>query len=209
MKTLYNEFKESIVLARLFATVPYGRLPAPNKNFVDALAKSKGVSQSIHDQTLVLSLIGTIGEESAWNDRRNSQGHVGIPLVSSAFIDAIPMMSRLLKQLGLGLDWIDQGDTNVVKHTIGSMSGVFFVPDAASEVDQHGRKIIAAQDFVTKYGVKTVCGFGGGYLGGATFSVTIIFLRETLDQNQVRAFAAGQSFFKAVTSDLVNRKIFA
>lgn len=206
--TLYKEFKESIVLIRLFATVPYGQLPLQNKNFVDNLARSKGVGQSIHDRTLVLSLLGTSGEEPAWNERRNSQGHVGIPLVSAAFIDAIPMMSRLLKQLGLGLDWIDRGDTDVVKHTMGSMSGVFFVLDATSEVDHHGRKIIAAQDFVTTYTVKTVFGFGGGYLGSSTFSVTIIFLRETLDESKARHFAAGLSFFKAITVDLVKRKIF-
>ncbi len=206
--TLYKELDESIALIRLFATVPYGQLPLHNKNFVSNLAESKGISQSIHDQTLVLSLLGTSGEEPAWNDRRNSQGHVGVPLVSAAFIEAIPMMSRLLKQLGLGLDWIDRGDTDVVKHTMGSMSGVFFVPDATSEVDHHGRKIIAAQDFVTKYRIKTVFGWGGGYLGSSIFYVTIIFLREFLDDLQARQTAAGLSFFKPLTANLVKQKIF-
>jgi len=206
---LYKEFEESIVLIRLFATVPYGQLPAQNKKSVDNLGRAKGVSASIHDQTLVLSLLGSSGKEPTWNDRRDSQGHVGIPLVSAAFIDAIPMMSRLLKQLGLGLDWIDQGDTAVVKQTIGSMTGVFFVPEAASEVDQRGRKIIVAEDFVQKYGIKTVFGFGGGYLGSSTFSVTIIFLRETLSETDARQFAAQVGFFKTITADLVKQKIFS
>ena len=157
-----QNFKGSIVLIRLFATVPYGNLPLQNKNFVDKLANSKGVGQMIHDQTLVLSLLGTSGVRPDWNNCKNSQGHIGIPLVSAEFIDAIPMMSRLLKQLGMGLDWIDSNDTQLVKHTIGSISGVFFVPDAATEVDLKGRKIIVAQDFVDTYNVKTVFGFGGG-----------------------------------------------
>ena len=206
---MYGAFKDSIVLVRLFATVPYGQLPKQNKDFVDGLASSKGVGKSIHDQTLVLSLLGTSGEGPAWNDRKDSQGHVGIPLVSAAFIDAIPMMSRLLKQLGLGLDWIDSTDTNLVKHTIGSMSGVFFVPDATTEVDQQGRKIIAAQDFVKAYKVKTVLGFGGGYMGTSTFAVTIIFLRDTIEETKARQFAAGMAFFKAITGDLVKKRIFA
>jgi hypothetical protein len=206
--TIYEEFKESIVLVRLFATVPYGELPLQNKNFVKALATSKGVGQALFDHTLVLSLLGTSGEQPAWNDRRYSQGHVGIPLVSADFIDAIPMMSRLLRQLGLGLDWIDRADTDIVKHTMGSMSGVFFVPEATLEVDSRGRKIIAAQDFVTKYHVKTVFGFGGGYLGSSTFSVTIIFLRETLNESQVKQFVANMAFFKAITVNLVKKKIF-
>jgi hypothetical protein len=205
---LYEQFNESVVLVRLFATIPHGELPPQNKSFVEKLAESKGVGALLHDETPVLSLLGTTGEQSVWNDRRNSQGHVGIPLVSAAFIDAIPMMSRLLKQLGLGLDWIDRADTEVVKHTVGSMSGIFFVPDAKSEVDQKGRKIIAAQDFVDKYHVKTVLGFGGGYMGTSTFSVTIIFLRETLTDAQARQFSAGMSFFKASTVDLIKKKIF-
>ncbi|MBM3238831.1 hypothetical protein FJZ31_21280 [Candidatus Poribacteria bacterium] len=206
--TMYEEFEESIVLARLFATVAYGELPLQNKNFVKLLATSKGVGQLLFDHTPVLSLLGTSGEQPAWNNRRYSRGHVGIPLISADFIDAIPMMSRLLRQLGLGLDWIDSADTDIVKHTMGSMSGVFFVPRPTSEVDARGRKIIAAQDFVTKYHVKTVFGFGGGYLGSSTFSVTIIFLRETLNESQVRQFVANMAFFKPITVNLVKRKLF-
>ena len=89
------------------------------------------------------------------------------------------------------------------------MSGVFFVPEAASEVDQRGRKIIVAEDFVQKYGIKTVFGFGGGYLGSSTFSVTIIFLRETLSETDARQFAAQVGFFKTITADLVKQKIFS
>ena len=206
---LYKEFKESIVLARLFATVPYEQLSFENKLFVDNLVRDREICHVLHDHTPVLSLLGTSGAEPVWNDRRNSHGHVGIPLISAAFIDSIPMMSRLLKQLGLGLDWIDQGDTNIVKHTMGRISGVFFVPDAASEKDHLGRKIIPAQDFVTKYNVKTVFGYGGGYLESSTFYTTIIFLRETLDENKVRQITANLSFFKAITVELAKQKLFA
>lgn len=206
---IYDTFQESIILVRQFTTVPYNALPGPNKAFVDRLAASKGVSSAMHDHTLVLSLLGTSGANPEWNDRARSQGHIGIPLASVAFIDAIPMMSRLLKQLGLGLDWIDSQDTQLVKKTMGSMGGVFFVPDAVTEVDQRGRKIIAAQDFVKAYHVKSVFGFGGGYLGTRTFAVTIIFLREAIDKGKAGQIAAALATFKASTVNLVKTKIFA
>ncbi len=206
--TIYEAFKDSIVLVRLFATVPYGQLPPQNKTFVSDLAMSKGIHQLMHDETLVLSLLGTCGAQTNWNSRRTSQGHIGIPLVSTEFIDAIPMMSRLLKQLGLGLEWIGSHDTQLVTHTLGSMSGVFFVPEAMNEIDSKGRKIIVAQDFVTDNHVKTVFGYGGGYVGTKTFTVTILFLQETITKHHANKFAGAMAFFKPLTVNLVKKKIF-
>ncbi len=207
-QAMYNTFKESIVLVRQFATAPYQELPSASRAFVDRVAAEKSIKQGIRNETLVLSLLGTSGSKPEWNDRAHSKGHVGIPLVSAAFIDSIPMMSRLLKELGLGLDWIDQHDANVVVKTMGSMSGVFFVQDAATEVDHAGRKIIAAQDFVTAHGVKSVFGFGGAYIGTHTFAVTILFLRETIGKDKAEQFAAGLSSFKTQTMGLAKKKIF-
>jgi hypothetical protein len=205
---IYENYKNSIVIARHFATVPYGELPLQNKRFVDNLAGAQGVSPLLHPDTLVLSLVGTSGIKPEWNDRKRSQGHVGIPLVSSAFIEAIPMMSRLLKELGLGLDWIDSHDTQITDTKLELMSGMFYVADAATEVDNKGRKIIAAQDFVTAYKVKTVFGFGGGYAGTKTMVVTIMFLYEKITKNQAEYFASSMSRFRSMTRDLVKTKIF-
>jgi hypothetical protein len=207
---MYEEFKDSIVLVRFFATLPFKNLPAPNQRFVTNLAASAGISSLIDDQTLVLSLLGTRGEEDAWNNRRNSRGHVGIPLASGDFIEAIPMMSRLLKELGLGLDWIDSGDTEIVAKTVGGMAGVFYVPDARTTVDQKGRKIIAAQDFVSAYDVKTVFGIGGGYLTGYVFITNIVFTRETIEKRQTERFMPVVNTFKTGTIRMVSgNKIFA
>jgi hypothetical protein len=207
-ESIYRAFKDSIVLVRLFVTVPYGELPTFNKNFVNSLSASKGISDLVNDQTLVLSLSGTSGEKTEWNERTKSDGHVGIPLVSSTFVDAIPMISRLLGQLGLGLEWIDRTDTQMVMEQMGSMSGLFYVSDAATEVDQKGRKVIVAQDFVSANGVRTVFGFGSGYEGMKTFSVMILFLRETLDKAKAEQVASTMASFRDSTVDLARRKIF-
>lgn len=206
--TIYEHFEESIVLIRYFATVPYEELPPRNKEIVTDFARSKEVSQLLHPHTPILSLLGTSGMRPEWNHRKQSQGHMGIPLVSSVFIDAIPMMSRLLQELGIGLDWLDSHDSKIAEKTMGVISGLFFVPEAANEVDKRGRKIIAAQDFVAKYSVRTVFGFGGGYIGTKSMVVTIMFLREVIQKKQAELFASSMIRFRTMTGHLLKTQIF-
>lgn len=210
MTILYEELSESIILARLFATVPIFGLPEENKKFVIDLAQSAKITGLIKGDTLVLSLLGTKGKKQEWNDRKKSKGHVGIPLASSDFIGRIPMMSRLLKELGAGIDWIDRTDTELVAKTFENISGVFYVCDAGTELDNKGRKIIAAQDFVKAEGVKTVFGIGGCYMGSSLFFTTIIFLRETIEKDSAERFMLQANKFKTATLNLVDEgRIFA
>jgi hypothetical protein len=204
MSILYDELKESIVLARLFATIPFKDLPKSNKEFVMTLANSSGILKMIEDDTLVLSLMGSRGTKPEWNDRRKSKGHIGLPLTSSDFIDKIPMLSRLLKQLGAEIDWVDKSDTGLVIDTFKSISGVFYVKDAKTEIDHKGRKIIAAQDFVEEEKVKTVFGVGGKYLKTSLFFTTIIFLRESIEEKITDNFTLQASKFKIATTGLIH-----
>ena len=41
---LHTQFSDSVALARVFITVPFGSLPAKNKEFVQKLAESAGAS---------------------------------------------------------------------------------------------------------------------------------------------------------------------
>lgn len=207
---IYEEFKESVVLARVFATLRYRDLPEGHRRYVDELARSAGAGERIGPDMLTLSLVGTSGVEPEWNDRRRSRGHVAIPLASSAFIGAIPMMARLLHELGLGFDWLDSGDADTVLKTLGSINGVFHVADATTAVDVHGRKIIPARDFVEKYGVHSVLGVGGAYIGTPTFIVVIIFCRDEVSRERAEDFMTHINRIKASTMDLVHQgKIFA
>jgi len=206
---MYENFRESIVLARVFATVPFLNLPDVNQEFVKKLIADKNVKISLDDHTPVLSLLGTSGIEYKWNNRRNSRDHVGVPLLSADFIDLIPMMSRLLKSLGVSLGWINSTDTEIIAKNIGRMAGLFYVPDAKTSVDEKGRKIITAQDFVSKYDVQTVFGFGGEYIVGQVFIVVIIFTREHLEKDKVKQFIPFTNAIKSVTTSLIlNGKIF-
>ncbi|KAA3616975.1 MAG: hypothetical protein D8M58_04745 [Calditrichaeota bacterium] len=209
MSILYENFSESIALCRLFATVPFKSLPASSKEFVSNLLKSRKLFSSLKNDTPILTLLGSRGIEEKWNDIRQSKGHIGIPLISSGFISEIPMVSRLLKELGLDLRWIDSRDTDIVIKTIGRSSGVFYVKDAAKDMDSEGRKIITSQDFVSQYNIKTVFGFGGGYLGSDMMFTVIAFCSEQVSPDNVRKFLVQANKFKTATLSIVDsEKIF-
>jgi len=206
---LHNQFNESVVIARVFFTVPYGDLPPKNKDFVKNLAESAQAVSELKETTPVLSLVGTHGQEGDWCDRRKSKGHVGIPLISSGFVDAIPMISRLLKELGVPLEWADSHETEMIIQTIGDSAGLFFVENAAEATDGQGRKIIAAQDFVSAYDVKGVFGMGGVYQGGEMI-VIVVFCRDTFSRTNAENFLPLTNFFKSKTNSLVGpAKIFS
>jgi len=201
---LYETFVESMVLVRVFAVVPYRRLPHTDRAFVDMLAVSKGFLGELHDEAPVLSLLGTRGRDAAWNDRKDSKGHLAIPLVSASFIRAVPMLARMLHELGVQLPLEGPSDkTLVAKMLSAGLGGVFHVPDAAVTTDPLGRKVIAAQDFVRAEGVRSVFGVAGNYAGGTSIAV-LMFTRDALSRDDATRFLALVNELKASTTSLVS-----
>jgi hypothetical protein len=208
-KALHTQFEESVVLARVYLTSSFDALPQTSKDFVQKLAESVGAADDLKAATPVLSLIGSHGQEADWCDRRNSKGHVGIPLISSAFIGAIPMISRMLGELGVPMDFLDSHDTGIIIENIGSAAGLFFVENAAEATDNEGRKIIAVQDFVAKYSVKSVFGIGGAYDGGQLL-VVVMFCRDAFSRTTAENFLTLANLFQSQTNALVSgQHVFA
>lgn len=207
---LDNRFEESVVLARIFLTVPFLALPPSNEAFVRQMAESAGVASELKASTPVLSLLGSRGRERDWNDRRQSKRHLGIPLVSSAFVDdSIPMISRVLKELGVPLHWVDSLDSQLVLEAMGQASSLFYVEDAARATDHQGRKIIVAQDFVSKYKVVSVFGTGSVYPNGQIL-VLIVFCNEAVPRKVAEQFLALVAMFTQRTKTLAaSTRIFA
>jgi hypothetical protein len=208
VEALYRDLRESIVLARIYAALPMGSLPVANQTFVRALAAATEGVGPLSEDTPVLSLLGTRGVVTEWNDRRRSKGHVGIPLVAASFGDAVPMLGRLLKDLGVDARWFDEVDTPTVeKRLADGFAGVSYVRDAATAVDAQGRRMIPAREFVATYGVKTVFGMGGSYVGG-TIATLVVFTRETIERPQIERLASLLNVFRAATTPLVMRRRF-
>jgi len=203
---LYESFPESTALARVYALTPFGELPADIAAFVRDLARSH--TGDVGAATPVLTLLGTYGSEPAWCDRKQSRGHRGIPLLSGDFVGAIPMLARLLKELGIDLSWLDDAPEVNTRRLLGGFNGIFYVDDATTARDALGRHIIPAQEFVEQHRVKTVFGMGGFYPDG-TMIVCIVFTREELSRAQVERLKSLLSLLKGETFGLVrSRKIF-
>ncbi len=203
---LYGEFRESVPLVRVYLTVPFANLPKFNQDFTSTLALAKGVGTLLKPKTPVLSLVGTCGKEPEWNAYTSSKGHVGIPLVGSEFVDSIPMISRLLNELGVGLRWLDAPTGGVSTQVgVGALAGKFYVENAATSVDDRGRKIIPAQGFVEQYGIRSVFGIGGTYLSPSDLLAVIFFTREQLDKVQLDPFMPLLTGIKAATARTVIR----
>jgi hypothetical protein len=200
---IFEAFDPGVVLARVFVTQPYGKVPAEVRAFVDSLSRSKGIAGLLRDDLPVLSLLGTRGTRPAWNERRHSKGHLGIPLAGARFVQSIPMLARLFQEIGMDLKWFDDTQPGLARRLVGGgFNGLFYVADARATVDSAGRHVITAQDFVTANDVKTVFGVGGAYLGGTMIAV-IVFSREAVERPVVERFALLISPFKSATSDLV------
>ena len=201
-----DQFGESAVLVRVYLTVPFEALPRTNQTFFRNLAESANAGSKLQQTTPVLSLIGSFGRETEWRNRRNSKGHVGIPLISASFVDAIPMISRLLRELGLPMDWADHHDSEIMKRM---GTGLFFVKNAAEAVDHEGRKIIAAQDFVSAHQVRSVFGAGGAYSNGQMV-VVVVFCQDIFDRGASERFLPLIDLFKGKTEALVGSgKVFS
>ena len=119
------------------------------------------------------------------------------------------MVARLLKELGVELQWVDEAPSVNVRRLLGGFNGLFYVEDARSARDSLGRLIIPAQDFVQQYEVASVFGMGGVYPGGTLVTI-IVFCREALPREQVEPLKTLVSIFKGETVRLVlAAKIFA
>ncbi len=203
-RALVERFPESLVLARLYVTVTQAELPAEDQAFVAKVADARSVTLS--PSTPILSLLGTAGTQRDWNERRRSVGYRGIPLVSDAFIQQIPMMARLLADLGVQLDLLNAPDAGVslVRR---DWSGLFHVLDARTSRDQQGRLIIPEQDFVAEHGVKTVFGVAGSYPDGR-IAVLILFTRETIPREIAERFLPIITQFKVATMGQGTRQLY-
>lgn len=182
--------QRACALVRFYTTHQYGSLtPSLQRFAADQLG-----AVSPRDDMRCLTLLATAGDEAAWNSRRHSRGHQTVPLASAEAIRAAPMILGLFEQLGI------------------DMATLLAAPQPSARVDgrtydvfhvEHARDsaLIPAQaEFVEKYGIASVVGFGGLLRSGELFAV-ILFSREPID-------AASAARFRTIALD-VRSSLFA
>lgn len=204
---VYEEWRESLALVRLYATVPYQRLPSTERGFVDALAERTQTTALLQEETRCLTLLGTRGARPAWDHRLQSQGHIAIPLVSATFIEELPMVAALLNEVGVPPARLVRTRGVIPSEGLGALRGQFFVEDAKTAKDARGRLVIPAQDFVAAQGVETVFGVGTEHADGS-FLAMLFFCTERLEKESLGAFTGLLGAFTAATTRLVLQRQF-
>jgi hypothetical protein len=151
-------------LVRFYKTHAYGALEPELQAFAAKLMRGR----EPWDEMKCLVLLGTAGEEPEWHSRRQSRGHRAIPLPSVEMVEQAPMIAQLVRQLGLDLEHVVEPQAELLGELGGKTYNVFYVPHAA------GSPAIPAQDeFVRKYGIRSVIGCGGIHLTGDLYAAIL------------------------------------
>jgi len=166
---LYDELRgpdtqRGCALVRCYKTHPFGSLDPDLRQFARGLMGGEEPRSTMK----CLTLMATVGQTASWNSRFLSQAHRCIPLPSPDIVEKAPMISQLIKELGLELTSVLQPSPDVVKELAGKRHGVFHVEDAAGSP-----YIPAQQEFVEKFGIRSVLGFGGVIGTGELFAVIL------------------------------------
>jgi hypothetical protein len=199
---LYEELSSSAVLFRVFATVDFERLPEKERDFVLDLARAREFLSEVQAKTPVVTLLGSRGKRPQWNHRLRSERHLAIPLTSASFIKTIPMVSRLMGDMGTGLEWVQKQERNMILTSMGRMARVLYVEDALETRTGDGFDVIPDRSFVTENGVRTVLGLGGAYLNGTIVAV-VLFTSERVPQDRVEKLMPVMHGFKIATMKAV------
>lgn len=182
---LYREFLDrngapACALVRFFKTHPYRDLPDDLRAVVRA---SSSEAANLPDLRC-LTLVATRGDEPEWNSRLTSRGHRAIPLLSVEMVQQAPMIAQLITQLGLPIANVVRPSRALLLDHEQTAHNVFYVPRALGSPH-----IVAQKEFVVRYGIASVLGFGGLLASGDLFAA-ILFSKvaippEVADQFRV------------------------
>ena len=164
-------------MVRFYKTHGLADLPADLADF----ARLTG-GADLAPGTRCLTLLASAGDEPAWNDPRLSRAHRAIPLQSAEAIRQMPMILQLVQQLGFDPQQIVASDAGLLVDSSEKTFNVFYVPEALGSPH-----IPAQKDFVEKYGIASVLGFGGLLPPSDLFSV-ILFSRVHIPAETAQLF---------------------
>ena len=205
VKTLYDNITDSATgqnanaLVRFYKTHPYSQLDAGLQEFAQGILGSNAPSSDLR----CLTLLDTIGDEEQWNSRTRSAGHQAIPLASAEMVSGIPMIARLLSQFGIDVGSVMHPDAGRIGDLSSKTFDTFYVPEAV------GSPYIPFQDdFVIRYGIKSVLGFGGVLSSGELF-VVIMFSKASIPGETANGFRNLAPSVKDAVEPFVGNKVFA
>jgi hypothetical protein len=172
-------------LVRFYKTHPFGSLEPALRELVASELGAAPPDPAMR----CLTLLGTAGEESAWNSRHHSKRHRVIPLPSADIVRSAPMIARLLEDLGVDLEAMVERPDATARPNEPRTYDVFHVEQALGSP-----AIPAQEEFVVPYAIQSVVGFGGVLRSGELFAVVLF--------SRARIPAASANRFRTLALDI-------
>ena len=166
------------VLVRLFKTTSYDLLAPELQTLVDRKLEPQQPNPSL----TCLTLLSTVGIHEGWNDPALSSRFRVIPLNGPKSLERLPMFQQLFRQLKFSLPPITSSDQNLLVDPHEHRCSVFHVPEALDSPH-----VPAQEEFVRKYGIRSVLGFGAPLPDGDLFSL-ILFSKDYISDETAQLF---------------------
>lgn len=170
--------EKSCALIRCYKTHPYGALDVTLRRFADGLMGGTKPSPSMK----CLTLIASVGQQPAWNSRHTSNGHKAIPLPSATVVEQAPMIAQLIRQFGIEITDFVTPSRDALRTADGKTLNVFHIEEAKGNPS-----IPAQEEFVERYNVRSVLGFGG-LLRTADLFTVIMFSKRHIPVESAQRF---------------------
>lgn len=162
--------ERSCALVRFYKTHRYDALEPALQRFAATQLGDVPPSRDMR----CLTLLATAGDEPQWNSRHESKEHQAIPLPSAERVRAAPMIMKLIEELGVDIESLVSTAEPRARGGEARTYDVFHVEQAA------GSPFIPAQaEFVERYHIASVVGFGGLLRSGELFAL-ILFSRDVI-----------------------------
>lgn len=184
VRHLYTSFtrdktgEPACVLVRLFKTTPYGLL-TPD---LQALADQKLQPQQPSPSLPCLTLLASAGIHPGWNDPTLSSRFRVLPLNGPDTLERLPMFQQLFRQLGFTLPHVTASNQDLLLDPSEHSFNVFHVPEALGSPH-----VPVQEEFVRRYGIRSVLGFGAPLPNGDLFSI-ILFSKDYISEETAQLF---------------------
>lgn len=170
--------KPACVLVRLFKTTPYGLL-TPD---LQALADQKLQPQQPSPSLPCLTLFASAGIHPGWNDPTLFSRFRVLPLNGPDALERLPMFQQLFRQLGFTLPHVTAWNQNLLLDPSEHSFNVLHVPEALGSPH-----VPVQEEFVRRYGIRSVLGFGAPLSNGDLFSI-ILFSKDYISEETAQLF---------------------
>ena len=193
-----NSDRPGNALVRFYRTIDFADLEPSLQNYAALALRPENKRPALK----CFTLMGTAGDMPQWNSRQTSAKHRAIPLTSRAAVERLPMVSRLIRDLGMSVDEIVGLPESPSAPDQDVPPNVFYIRRAESHPS------VPDQDFVLEHGIQSVVAMGGP-IDRTDLWTIILFSRVEIRPEVARLFRLLAVDVRIAVMSRLARKFFA